>query len=517
MASSHVLPFYFHPMKKLTATFLISLITFFCIAQNNKNNIWCFGDSAGIDFRNTSNPTTFGSAVDSRGSCVSIADSNSNLLFYAFTRAASGVNTTLAMNKNHQVMDAGDSIVGEGWYQELVIIPFPDSGGLYYLFSMGVAGGNPYGLFYSLIDMNQNSGLGKVIAKNIQLSSLSGFDGMTSIKHGNGRDWWLVFKPGGYYNPPNNDFYIYLITPLGISQTVQSTGYVITNNAGDLSFNRSGDKLLMSSWKDLIQIFDFDRCTGQLSNVNILEPETNNPIYWHVSNCFSPDGKIIYITHIPATPADSAYYIFQYDLLATNILASKDTICTTMHPVSLAGLEIAPDNKIYAATWYQCSSFCYPYPDSVRNIYNENLGVINRPDSLGDSCLFAPYSFYLGGKRAYVGLPNNPDYEMGPLIGSGCDSLVEVQSIKYEEQRQELHVFYHPGWQVAFVNAGGLKGKNYSLHVYDLTGREVFKESGKLNGAYYTKDLRCEGFANGMYVVNLRTEKEVLSKKFIKQ
>ena len=106
---------------------------------------------------------------------------------------------------------------------------------------------------------------------------------------------------------------------------------------------------------------------------------------------------------------------------------------------------------------------------------------------------------------------------MGPLIGSGCDSLVGIAAIGRGSRQVELHVSYHAGWQVAFVNAEGLKGKSYSLHVYDLTGREVFKEAGKLNGAYYTKDLRCEGFANGMYVVNLRTEKEVLSKKFIKQ
>ncbi|MBL0341878.1 MAG: hypothetical protein IPP71_13625 [Bacteroidetes bacterium] len=60
-------------------------------------------------------------------------------------------------------------------------------------------------------------------------------------------------------------------------------------------------------------------------------------------------------------------------------------------------------------------NFPYPYPD-IYNMYNMNLSVINQPDSLGATCDFQPYSFYLGGKRTYVGLPNNPDYELGPLI-----------------------------------------------------------------------------------------------------
>lgn len=46
------------------------------------NNIWCFGDSAGIDVSIPNNPVLFSSVMDSRGTCCSIADST-GLLFYA--------------------------------------------------------------------------------------------------------------------------------------------------------------------------------------------------------------------------------------------------------------------------------------------------------------------------------------------------------------------------------------------------------------------------------------------------
>jgi hypothetical protein len=61
------------------------------------------------------------------------------------------------------------------------------------------------------------------------------------------------------------------------------------------------------------------------------------------------------------------------------------------HPVIGGLLRLAPDNKIYYVCGYDFNlPNCYPYPDSVRNMYNENLGIINFPDSLGNSCNFQP-------------------------------------------------------------------------------------------------------------------------------
>ncbi|MFN0188840.1 MAG: hypothetical protein ACKVQV_09070, partial [Bacteroidia bacterium] len=41
----------------------------------SRNAIWCFGDSAGIDFNVPSNPQPYFSAMRSRGTVVSISDS----------------------------------------------------------------------------------------------------------------------------------------------------------------------------------------------------------------------------------------------------------------------------------------------------------------------------------------------------------------------------------------------------------------------------------------------------------
>src|SRR5688572_2744490 len=93
-------------LKKHPAYFIMLRFYFLCLAllpQNvdaQRNAVWCFGDSAGIDF-NTSSPSTFISQAKSRGSCTTMSDTAGNLLFYAFTRATMAGNTALVFNRNH--------------------------------------------------------------------------------------------------------------------------------------------------------------------------------------------------------------------------------------------------------------------------------------------------------------------------------------------------------------------------------------------------------------------------------
>ncbi|MBL0341880.1 MAG: hypothetical protein IPP71_13635 [Bacteroidetes bacterium] len=70
------------------------------------------------------------------------------------------------------------------------IVPMPGDSMKYYLFSIGVTSGP--GFSYSIIGMAQNSGLGEVIQKNVMLESFNAVDCIAAVKHGNGRDWWVL-------------------------------------------------------------------------------------------------------------------------------------------------------------------------------------------------------------------------------------------------------------------------------------------------------------------------------------
>ena len=507
------LPFKIAEMKNLwIILFCFSSIT---AQSQNRNSIWCFGDSASIDF-SSGIATPISSGMDGRGSCASIADESGNLLFYAATMPAYSATlaySTLVYDRNHTVMQNGDSIFGKAWYQELVIVPNPTNDSTYYLFSIGVTGSN-FGLMYSVIDMRLNGGLGAVSVKNVQLQSFAMVDGISAVKHGNGRDWWLVFRKSDFPTfTSNNDFYSYLITPNGIQNfSVQSIGEQNRTNLGNIKFSSHGDKMIFCSVQDVVELFDFNRCTGMLSNSIAIEEDpgaTPSILTWSCE--FSPDASKLYVS-TNATPS----YLFQYDLNAANITASKVMIWSIDTLTSVLGtLELGPDNKIYLCNqYYNGFNTPYPYPDSVYNVVNMNLSVINFPDSLGLACDFQPFSFYMGGKRAYKGLPNNPDYDLPALSGSPCDTLVGIGEAP-QIQQAIINVFYHSIWEKAFINASNLKGKTGKLLVYDMQGKGVHSEALRVQNGYYTRDLSMIGKAEGVYLIVIETEQERLVKKVL--
>ena len=494
--------------------FLCSFTYTYC---QNRNSVWCFGDSAGIDFSNPNNPLPIFTSLRTRGSCVSISDTVGNLLFYGNTRVTLAGNTTLVWNKQHNLMVSGDSIVGRGWYKELTVTPVPYNPDLYYLFSAGVSSIN--GFFYSVIDMTRDSGRGMVVQKNVQLqgSNFWANDGVAAVKHGNGRDWWVMVRD---WSNVNNTFFFYLVTPFGvILNHTQNIGDVVQSGFFRIEPSIDGRKIACVSNNGLLCVYDFNRCSGMLGNELSIEHEVTNPNLapWYWDCELSPSSSLLYVSKANSSQTDSISYVFQYELNYSNPSLTRDTIFAINKPITGGLLELAPDNKIYWSCWYSPPfTFYYPYPDSVRNIYNENLSVINYPDSVGTVCNFQHFSFYLGGKRTYIGLPNNPNYELPKDSGSICDTLtVGMQEI--EIQNSALLVFYYPQWQKAFINAQKLKGKNYLLAVYDLLGNLIVNEQGKLKSEYYTKDLNMQTFSSGLYIVSLTTEKEKLVKKFIKQ
>jgi len=93
-------------------------------SQVRRDAIWCFGDSVQLNF-NHQPPSVNYCATRNRGSACSIADSSGNLLFYAHTHYyPAWQNNWYALgvvwNKNHEVMENGDSLYAGGWYKEMV-------------------------------------------------------------------------------------------------------------------------------------------------------------------------------------------------------------------------------------------------------------------------------------------------------------------------------------------------------------------------------------------------------------
>lgn len=507
---------------KSLLVFVFLLVVGNCKAQYT-DRYWCFGDSAGIDFKNLTNPVAANSVLRVRGTCASICDSSGNLLFYCgtpnwqqWTTPNSIFTDGYVLNKMHQKMFNGDSLATTGWYQEMVIVPMPDNDSLFYVFCAGVV--DPVvGLYYSIVNVKYNNGQGKVIQKNVQLRTDSICDGITAVKHGNGRDWWVIVRK--WTDTPINEITAYLISPAGV--TAYPSQNIGTPRALDgfyrLKFSLNGEHLYNVSVLGIIERMDFDRCNGLFSNLNIYAG-LNSPYinYWGFE--VSPDESKLYTTLIYQGVNQDHGYILQFDLNATNFLASVDTIGSYILPDLPGVLEIGPNKKIYASIFWAGPDNCYDYLYcySTTNTTNSNLSVINYPDSSGASCDYQPFSFNLGGHKVYTGLPNNPNYEQTAWIGSPCDTLTALAPNIFPKQRQ-LNLYYDPSWQTVFVNAAELKGKRGVLEFYNSNGQLLSTSTQTIDGGYFMQSSSFASQPSGVYVVRLQTEKEVLTGKFVKR
>lgn len=479
-------------------------------AQIRRDAVWCFGDSVQIDF-NQSPPVISNCAIRTRGTACSITDSLGNILFYCqtFHRLLQVANDLMGavFNSHNQLMENGDSLVGLGWYHEMQIIPNPANSNQYYIFHTGVT--TYPELYYSVIDMTYNNGLGKVIQKNTLLNSFNGefvTDGLSAIKHGNGRDWWLLFKT---YNDVNDTIHRYLISDQGIStEMIQRIGYPPFASVLHLCFNNSGSKMVLVSASGLLEYYDFDRCTGLLSNRIQINPETQIPADFFWSAAFSPNDSVLYVSVL-----DTLNCLYQYDLTANNIRNSRQLLYSFTFPYYGTGdLRAAINGKIYwSLCYYDGLNYNFPFPDTLYNSINMNLSVINQPNQLRAACDFQPYSFYLGGYRTYYGLGINPNYDLGPVVGSACDSL--TNSVAETVEQKTFSIYPNPAH-----NQVQLQWQDYhatEIKIFNSFGEINLpsKISWNVNGCTFS----VESFLPGVYFIQVKTDKNLLIRKLMVQ
>ena len=390
------------------------------------NNIWLSGYDCGnrsdcgvstIDFSTGFPDTLHTSSPMNFFDCnANISDSLGNLLFYT--------NGIYIANANHDTMLNGSGLnpssytsqhINEGLRvkQGNLILPMPGTQNIYYLFhetmelDASINDNRPFEIYYSIIDMSQDSGRGAITQKNlVLLSDTLTIGSITSCKHANGRDWWIVFHKGR-----GRRYYEYLLTPSGLQGPfVQDIGYSILPRdwSWQSCFSPDGNKYASVFTKDTFDIMDFDRCTGLFANsisINL------NDSAFARGLAFSNNSQMLYVS--------SSTYVYQYSVNSNPIDSSKfvissfDRFADPIPPFYSAFYltQLAINGKIYIAT-----------TNSTRW-----LSVVNTPDSFGLSCNFLEHSFLLPTINAYT-IPNFPNYFLGRVNGSICDSLPFVMS-----------------------------------------------------------------------------------------
>lgn len=442
---------------------------------------------------------------------TSFCDSSGNLMFY--TNGVYIANSLDEKIENSDTLNAGIYYdfypfarkFGYRAKQGIVALPSPSNENQYFLLhswidSFTIGWGLSFQgekVLYTLLDMSENAGHGKVLSKNNTLvDGLCGLS-LSATRHGNGKDWWvLVQKKGG------NCYHRVLLDNQGVNVQNQLTcggPNIPAEDFGGAAFSPDGSKYAYMSHDKGLTVFDFDRCTGVLSNaINLPFPEiAAAPGANRLGVSFSPNSRFLYLS--------TGWYLFQFDLAEANVFASMDTVGiydSTEAPFAtfFGNMQLAPDGKIYISS------------ENSNIVYD----VITRPNERGDSCAFQPHSVNLPSPSLSV--PHFPNYRLGALSGSACDSLTGLEGTLRNERERILKVFPNPTTDYVVVDYGYTdwnKGE-IQLEVVNTVGQLMHQQELPLYSGF--QKLLVKEFSSGTYTVYIKRDGQVIAvSRFVKE
>jgi gliding motility-associated-like protein len=376
--------------SKLLHIYIFSLLFQTGLSQS-RNNIWYFGDKAGIDF-NSANPIilTNGQLVHAEG-IASISDQSGRLEFYT--------NGIKVWNADNQTMFNGNGLLGNNSTSQILIVPKPGDCTKYYIFVPPTQGDEGF-LSYNEVDMTKQNGLGEVVQKNVVVKT-GGTERICATLKANNRDYWVVVQ-----GSDDNKYYSYSVTDAGVNLTpvISSAGlsYFGADRVGVIKFSPSGNKMVVTNGngQKICQLFDFDIATGTVTNpIELAQFSTYGAE-------FSVNGNKLYTSSYD----DYAVHQFSVDAgSAAAIVASK--IELFFDPTLKGGaMQLATDGKIY-----------------VCKANKPFLDVINFPNNVGIACGFTVNGLNLLGR---VGLAGMPNFIKAYSFANNCGKLIA----QYEPQ-----------------------------------------------------------------------------------
>ncbi|MBK9671044.1 MAG: T9SS type A sorting domain-containing protein [Bacteroidetes bacterium] len=367
-----------------------------------------------------------------------------------------------------------------------VFLPYPGDSNKYILFHQSVLD-TPICcnviMYYSIIDLTLDGGLGAVIQKNtlMQLPRLAG--GLTATKHANGRDWWILVA-----QDTSNTIWKILLTSQGITSITSQVfpiNLTFFDSQSQACFSPDGTKYAFTTitgisankYENIIRFFNFDRCSGNLSELSSLTITDS-------SNCFgltfSPNSKFLY--------ACSNKVIYQLNTDSVNVASSIDTVA--LYDGFQGGitnqfelLYRANDNKIYISTY-------------GGSLY---LGCITAPDSAGSACNVQQHSLSIPCYNT-KSVPNHPNYFLGAEIGSPCDTLLGVKASKNNFENG-FTIAPNPAKEEASVYFNNDLNEACTIEILNSNGILIDQKKVSYSGKPYR--LVTSSLANGVYFLKI--------------
>jgi gliding motility-associated-like protein len=304
--------------------------------------------------------------------------------------------------------------------QSALIVPKPGSRSFYYVFTAPAWAGSKTGIYYSVVDLSLNKGMGDVVdgKKNILLLAAPVTEKLAATLHSNGQDVWVVVSKHN-----TNAFYAFLVNSQGVSTcpVVSKVGQVQSEFQGYLKFSPDGTRLAAAQATGDLDLFTFDACTGAIAPFAVIPKwkwGDSYPSHFYGAS-FSPNGSKLYAS-TGWFEVNGCSKVYQYDLTVSDIAASQTVIYENAGPVvhdnggpsipcfsqGVGALQLGPDGKLYIANWF-----------------SNYLHVIHHPDEAGAKADFVRDGLRLPMFWA-LGLPNFIESYFNPRpVVSACTSM----------------------------------------------------------------------------------------------
>lgn len=362
----------------------------------------------------------------------------------------------------------------------------------------------------SKIDMSRRQGRGEVVYKNRILDEDSERRSPTFvlIRHGNGRDWWVllwrydatVFKS---LLLENDSVRMRVRTSFPPRDTQHMSYTELAATTGPPVPSPDGTTLVYQCRFDSLWLMAFDRCSGSLAILDTIYTGGFFGAY-----AFSPSGRFLYGFGIAE--------IAQWDLYAADIAASKvviDSVNMIMYPglaISMPSIHddrvcqprLGPDGKIY----YLCRFTHAIIENPDEKCPDCNACLPWRLEEEPKSCM---------GEYVYLFTPWAPDYRMGPLAGSPCDTLSSLPYSPGQNDDFALHIYPSPSFGPVTIELSTSRpDTEVQIGIVDMLGRVLYEYT--LPPGSYTHQMDLSDWAAGVYHVVLWHDKQIrASKSFV--
>jgi hypothetical protein len=442
---------------------LISCVAF---SQEKRNYQWIFGNTGDgygvvLDFNSIPvNIKQHNIGLRPGNSNTSMCDVDGELLFYG--------NGCYICNSEHRLMDNSDSLTSGFMYEEFcrngqggdspvaqgaLAIPHPGKQSIFLLFNQNlevflksdqtylIA---PSHLFYQVIDMSANDGLGRVIFKNqIAIQDTLG-SGITAVPHANGTHWWVMVPKS-----ETNCYYLFQISEEGVhAPQLKCAGQTWNSNAaGTSTFSPDAKKFLRFNYFNGLHVYDFDNATGELSNAKqMFFPNDTFPSNSGIT--VAPGSRYAYIS--------TRKRLYQLDLESDNIEAGTVMIAeldvtNIPNAPSFHKSSLAPDGKVYI----------------IGGGSSKMLHIVHRPDCPGTLCQVEQRGLQLP-VLSHSSIHASPHFRNEPSEIS-CDSINSSDPVP--GTIPDIKVYPVPSLGSVTIDADLGFPLNFGL--WDITGRQL--------------------------------------------